>query len=121
MKGSNTQKANKGYTRQTIFNKRIKIIEGINEITYSNECNSPTYTSTRIARILFYTLMNYTKEDFNHFKEDGYVYYFRILGFKKSHSDLLTDIKNNSGLPLITKLSSSPIIIKLFLALETPV
>ena len=95
-------------TTPNLVNRIRNIYSGHTDIeTLINECNSPTYTSTRIARILFYTLMNYTKEDFEKFKNDSYVYYFRILGFKKSHSELLTDIKNNSGLPLITKLSKA--------------
>lgn len=95
-------------TTPDLVNRIRNIYSGHTDIeTLINECNSPTYTSGRIARILIYTLMNYTKDDFMHFKEDDYVYYFRILGFKKSHSELLTAIKNNSGLPLITKLSKA--------------
>ena len=38
------------------------------------------------------------------FREDDYVYYYRVLGFKKSHAELLTAIKSNSDYPLISKL-----------------
>lgn len=72
--------------------------------TFINDCNSPSFTSGRIARILFYSLINYTKNDFFTFKRDDYVYYYRILGFRKSHAELLTAIKNSSDYPLISKL-----------------
>lgn len=72
--------------------------------SFINDCNSPSFTSCRIARILFYSLINYTKEDFFMFREDDYVYYYRVLGFKKSHAELLTAIKSNSDYPLISKL-----------------
>lgn len=95
-------------TTKDLVNRIRNIYSGHTDIeTLINDCNSPTYTSGRIARIMLYTLMNYTKEDFLSFKEDDYVYYFRILGFNKSHSELLTQIKNNSTLPLITKLSKA--------------
>lgn len=74
---------------------------------FVNTCNSAIFTSSRISRILFYLLFNYTKEDYFTFKNDGYVYYFRVLGFNKSHNELLTEIKTNSDIPLITKISNA--------------
>ena len=74
---------------------------------FISKCNSPTFPSSRIARLLFYSLIPYIKEDYFNFKKDGYVYYFRVLGFKKSHSELLKEIKNKSDIPLISKLSKA--------------
>lgn len=74
---------------------------------FINDCNSPTVTSSRIARILFYSLFNYTKDDFFTFKEQDYVYYYRLLGFRRSHAELLSAIKHNSNYPLISKLSKA--------------
>ncbi len=74
---------------------------------FINECNSPTFTSTRMSRILLYMLFQYTKEDFAIFKEDDYVYYYRLLGFHKAHADLLTGIKNNSPFPIISRAAKS--------------
>lgn len=70
---------------------------------FINDCNSPTFTSSRIARILLYMLFQYTKEDYAVFKADDYVYYYRLLGFRKEHADLLSGIKNNSPFPLISR------------------
>lgn len=74
---------------------------------FINECNSKIFTSSRIARILFYAVFQYTKENYHQFKADEYVYYFRILGFRKEKELLLTEIKNETSLPLITKLSAA--------------
>lgn len=97
----------------TLFDTTPELINRIRNLSSSftdvesfiQECNSPTFTSGRIARILFYLLFQYTKDDFFTFREQDYVYYYRILGFRKSHAELLTAIKNNSGFPLISKLS----------------
>ena len=74
---------------------------------FINKVNSPTYTSSRIQRILLYNLFNYKKEDFFNFKENGYVFYIRVLGFNKEKERLLTEINDNSDLPIITKISTS--------------
>lgn len=74
---------------------------------FINACNSKVFTSSRIARILFYTIFNYTKDDYFAFKKDEYVYYFRVLGFRKEKEFLLNEIKGNSSIPIITKLSAS--------------
>lgn len=74
---------------------------------FINICNSKTFTSSRIARILFYSIFNYTKDDYLRFKKDEYVYYFRILGFRKDCETILTDIKNNTSIPIITKLNNA--------------
>ena len=56
---------------------------------------------------MLYLLLNYTKDDYFTFKDEGYVYYFRVLGFNKAHNSLLTEIKTNSDIPLITKISNA--------------
>lgn len=73
--------------------------------SFVNNCNSPTYTSSRISRILFYLLFEYRKKHFEIFKNDDYVYYYRILGFNNSHAELLTEIKNHSSFPLLSKIT----------------
>ncbi len=75
--------------------------------TFVNDCNSPTFTSSRINRILLYMLLKYTRNDFAEYRKDDYIYYFRVLGFKKEHSDILTEISNNSPFPIITKITKA--------------
>lgn len=70
---------------------------------FTNDCNAPTITTSRINRILLYMLFGYTKGDFEEYKKDDYIYYFRVLGFNKEHSDLLSQISKNTPFPIITQ------------------
>jgi len=74
---------------------------------FVNKCNSPTITSSRIKRILLYKIFDYKKTDFFTFRDNGYVFYIRVLGFRKNKDTILNAIHKNSELPIITKISSS--------------
>ena len=41
------------------------------------------------------------------FIEDDYVYYARMLGFREESKELLTEIKNHSDIPFISKLADA--------------
>ena len=41
------------------------------------------------------------------FKSDDYIYYARMLGFREESKELLTEIKNHSSIPLISKLADA--------------
>ena len=41
------------------------------------------------------------------YKEEGYIFYPRMLGFKKDSNELLSAIKQNSCVPLISKLADA--------------
>ena len=91
-----------------LANRILNLTDSYTSISgFVNDCNSKIFTSSRITRLLMYTLINYTKDDYFTFKNDGYVYYYRMLGFKKSSEPLLTQIKANSDFPIITKISNS--------------
>ena len=64
-------------------------------------------TYTRIARSLLHIILDIKKSDFDIIKISGYGQYARILGFRKEASPLLREIKDNSSIPLISKLSDS--------------
>lgn len=63
------------------------------------------YTLTRINRSLTHILLNIEGETVKAYAENGYAQYLRILGFKKSSNALLTMIKENTTIPMITKLA----------------
>ena len=63
-------------------------------------------TYTRIARSLLHVLLDIKKGDYKLYKK-GYGQYARILGFRKESSLLLHEIKEQSSIPLISKLSDS--------------
>lgn len=61
------------------------------------------YTRTRIQRILLHTLLNITKEDVEDYKYNPQ--YVRVLGFTKTGEKVLSQIYNNSNLPIVTSVS----------------
>ena len=64
-------------------------------------------TYTRIARSLLHIILDIKKSDYDYIKKEGYGQYARVLGFRKDASPLLREIKDNSSIPLISKLSDS--------------
>ena len=62
-------------------------------------------TYTRIARSLLHLLLDLLQEDVEAFRAEDYVYYARILGFKKESAPLLSAMKADSSIPLITRLA----------------
>ena len=61
------------------------------------------YTRTRIHRILLHTLLNVTKSDVENYKYNPQ--YIRVLGFNKTGEKILSQIHNNSNLPVVTSVS----------------
>lgn len=60
-----------------------------------------------IRRSLLHILLNITKTEEAFYKEQNYVPYLRMLGFRKDASPLLSAIKNHSQKPLISKLADA--------------
>lgn len=78
--------------------------------TFSEYCmsgKSKNYTYTRLCRGLMHILLDMTQENVDVYKENDYTQYARLLGFRKSSSDVLSAIKANSNIPLITKLPNA--------------
>ena len=59
-------------------------------------------TYSRISRALLHILLDIKSEDYRD------ITYARVLGFRKSHSGILTQIKQNASIPLVTKLTAFP-------------
>lgn len=66
------------------------------------------YTYTRISRALLHLVLGITGEQIQTYRQAGYAPYGRILGFKKESADLLSHLKHNASLPLITKTADAP-------------
>lgn len=64
-------------------------------------------TSTRISRVLLHILLEIKKTQVDYSCREDFVQYARILGFKKKSTSLLSEIKKNSGIPLIAKLTQA--------------
>ncbi len=72
-----------------------------------NTLKSKNMTYTRVARNLLHILLNIYQSDMDAYRSEDFVYYARILGFKKSASPLLSEIKSASSIPLISKLADA--------------
>ncbi len=71
------------------------------------------YTYTRVSRALLHLLLGITKEDACLGRQLGYAPYARILGFRKSAGPLLSSIRRQGSLPLITKTADAKKILSL--------
>ncbi len=63
------------------------------------------YTRTTIQRMLINILIGIKALDFKELSSNDAPLYARILGFNKNSTKLLTQIKSNSSIPLISKIS----------------
>ena len=66
---------------------------------------SKNYTHTRISRALLHILLGIKDFHVTHGRQDDYITYLRVLGFRKDASDLLSVIKKEAQAPLITKVA----------------
>jgi predicted nucleotidyltransferase len=93
-----------------------KIIKHLPEfVSYEQFCillKSKDITYTRISRVLLHIMLGITKENYSIGTLHSYIAYLRALGFRKDAAPLLSAIKENAGLPLITKVADAPNIIQ---------
>lgn len=68
---------------------------------------SKELTYSRICRSLLHILLDMTEEDMAAFRREDYVFYARILGFRRSSLKLLQVLKQNTSIPLISKLADA--------------
>jgi hypothetical protein len=61
------------------------------------------YTYARVNRCLLNLVLGITKDETMQFKENDSAPWLRVLGFRKSAAPLLSALKHNTDLPLITK------------------
>ena len=81
------------------------------------------YTQTHIQRILLHILLQIKKEDILYFNHTVYCPYIRVLGFRREKQQILSLLKKQSPLPLLTNLKHSQTILdkkgQYLLSLET--
>jgi predicted nucleotidyltransferase len=84
-------------------------------ISYDQFCmllKSKDLTYTRISRVLLHIMLGITKENYSIGASHSFIAYLRALGFRKDATPLLSAIKENAGLPLVTKSADAPKIIQ---------
>ena len=79
-------------------------------LSFSQVCElnkSRDITYSRMSRILLHILLGLTSEDAARGKELDYIPYLRLLGFRKSSSALLSELKRRADIPIISKLADA--------------
>lgn len=79
-------------------------------LSFSQFCElnkSRDITYSRMSRILLHILLGLTGEDAARGKELDYIPYLRLLGFRKSSSALLSELKRRADIPIISKLADA--------------
>ncbi len=64
-------------------------------------------TYTKVARNLLHVLLNIKQADLDAFCGGDFVYYARILGFCKKSAPLLSAIRTNASIPLLSRLADA--------------
>lgn len=94
---------------------RNRLLETASYTGRIEQLKTRQYTYTRISRALLHILLGTTSKQIQDYRTHDYASYARILGFRKNAAPLLSEIKKNSRIPLISKVADAE---KLFA--ETP-
>ncbi len=62
---------------------------------------------TRISRSLLHIMLGIKNKDLEEYLDRGAVFYGRLLGFRKEDAKVLSAIKKNSKIPMLTKLADA--------------
>ncbi len=87
---------------------------------FTDELKTRQLTRSRTSRALLHLLLNIRSDAFFRYKEDGYAYYARVLGFRKESASLLTEIKKKGRIPLLTKMADARRILTDFYGTDRP-
>lgn len=75
--------------------------------SFCDTLKSKDLTHARISRCLAHILLDMKAEDLQYYKENGVTFYARMLGFHEKATPLLSNIKQNTKIPLISKLADA--------------
>lgn len=86
----------------------LKFLPGYRDFrSFCDQLKSKNRTYVRISRSLFHILLDIRQEDFLRYIQEGEIFYARMLGFRESASPLLTVLKKNASVPLLSKLADA--------------
>ncbi|MBR3811166.1 MAG: nucleotidyltransferase [Agathobacter sp.] len=88
-----------------------KIKKGINNYTFFENfidtLKTKDMTYTRVSRCLLHILLGIKQSDYALSQTIGFAPYLRILGFKKDATNLLSEIKKASHIPILSKVADA--------------
>lgn len=70
---------------------------------FINSVHSKNYTKSRVMRALLHIMLDIKKSDYDFDALNGSVSYIRLLGFRKESAEVLSIIKENCVVPVISK------------------
>ena len=79
--------------------------------SFCEQLKTKNMTYTRVSRNLLHILLNIYQKDMDSFCKEDYIYYARMLGFKKEAESLLGSIKEHTEIPLLSKLADADSVI----------
>lgn len=71
--------------------------------SFCEKIKTKNITYTKVSRALLHILLNIYQADMDIYRTEDYVYYSRLLGFRKTAAPLLNAIRNKASLPLISR------------------
>lgn len=71
--------------------------------SFCEKIKTKNLTYTKISRALLHILLNIYQTDIDTFRSEDYVYYARLLGFRRTAAPLMNRIKEKAALPLISR------------------
>ena len=86
--------------------KNLFSFSSVEQFTELNKSRDITYT--RMSRVFMHMLLQMKTSDLILAKNCNYVPYIRPLGFRKSSSGVLSQLKKHSAIPVICKLANAP-------------
>ena len=104
---------NQGYTRYLDVSKDLSrriLRHALDCRSFTDQINllkTKQYTYTRISRALCHILLQIPMDTADLCRNNGYMDYARILGFRKNSAPLLAAIKKNSSIPIVTKMADA--------------
>lgn len=85
---------------------KLSEYQDISSFTKLLKTRQITYNTVR--RALTHILLDLKAEDLKSFVRQDFVFYARVLGFRREAFPLLKEIKNRGTIPLLTRLSGAP-------------
>jgi len=76
-------------------------------LSFCEKLKTKNITYTKVSRSLLHILLNIYQTDMDTYCAEDYVYYARILGFRKEAAPLLSAMKANTSVPLLSKLADA--------------
>ena len=88
--------------------------------SFTDELKTRQLTRSRVSRALLHLLLDIRTDAFGRYRQDGYAYYARVLGFRRQSLPVFALIKQNGRIPLLTKMADARKVLTDFYGTDRP-